>query len=194
MNIYNQISLILFLTYQPFIVAILLMLKNRIKGYTIRHDVISILGAQKFPYGFYFNTAIIVYGLLALSLPLAEYSILENTLLNKIAIIALINCCTALIFAGIFPMHTKKVLHLASSYFVFGGIFAVAVTHALIFYKGVFSYSTLIGYSLIVSTVILVLFFTYLNKKLAHSLPEWLSISFAIIWNSTVTMLIIFKN
>ncbi|MBN1331978.1 DUF998 domain-containing protein [Candidatus Dojkabacteria bacterium] len=187
----TKIFLAIFIIYQPITLFILIQLERRFQGYTIRRDVVSLLGTQEFPYGFIFNLNAVVYGLSALSLALAQYQLLERTLLNQIGFISLLVCCLATASAGIFPMHTRKIPHIISSYFVFGGIFMVAVSHIPIFYQQIFSYSSLILYSGIVAITIVILLSSYLNKKLQHSLPEWMAIFFAILWNTSVSILMI---
>ncbi len=178
----------LFLIYQPIFLYILLKLKRRVRNYKINTHVVSILGAQDFPYRLYFNLSLMIYGFLGLGVPL----VVENMDINIhfIGIVALYLCCIGTILVGIFPMDIHKNLHLFATGVVFIGIFLTGIVFLPIVFNLLNLNFIFSIFNVIIVFLVGSLFFTFVSNRRYHSFFEWYAVLGAILWNFSFCLMV----
>lgn len=178
-----RIVSLLFILYLPVYVFVLLLLKTKIKGYSARLNVVSLLATAKKPWGVVFNFSTILYGLLSFVLPVSLTLALGVSVLSVFGAFLLTLTGIATILVGIFPMNKKGKHHEIVSYLVFSSVIITGLAFIPIFnLNHIFpQYMKLVNIGVIGVTTLLA-FFSYANKQ-TSSVLEWTSLIGTIVWN-----------
>jgi len=192
---YLKFFLMLFAGYLPAYMILVFFLKTKIKKYTMRSHVVSLLATGRKPWGMVFNTTTALYGLLSIILPISVIWILGINIFTILGALSLLTVGWATILVGIFPMDKKAQTHELVSRISFVSVLLVGLIFLWIFNSNNFMLIIKILNILIVIVTIL-LCINAAVKKRTNPVLEWLSFMGTIIWNFllAVSFLIMLAN
>jgi len=177
----QKLALFLFIIYLVIYTCILIILKSKIKGYSIHKHVVSLLGVEKSPFGSIFNLSTIIYGLLSFSMISPLLNQYGNNPLVILGIISLISTGVATILVGIFPMNIPRA-HKFVSYYVFSSVLVTGIIFTPIFITyGLSKFMIWLSIWTILSTFLLSM--VALVEKRTNSFLEWSNLFYTILWN-----------
>ena len=183
MRSYEKYLLILFICYLPLYLTLLLYLRTKIQGYTVRLHMVSVLATSNEPWRSVFNVSTILYGLLSYILPYSLYSIREADTAVTHGVTTLLAAGTATIMIGFFPMDRRFKVHNFIGFLAFlsvlftGGVFFTIFNQGILFSP----LMQLINIAVFVSTFLLGL--SLLFRPEHSSLLEWAAFLCALAWN-----------
>lgn len=175
--------LFLFIGYLPFYLALLLFLKTKIQGYTIRSHMVSYLATSNEPWRSIFNSSTILYGTLSLVLPLTLHDMLGNNRLVALGAAFLLATGAATILVGFFPMDRRIKVHNAVGFLAFFCALLTGIVFFDIFYQGLLFFPLMQAINLAVIGTAIGLGLSLLVRRQISSLLEWILFICTIAWN-----------
>ena len=180
---YDKYFLILFICYLPVYLVLLFYLSTKIRGYTVRVHMVSVLATSDEPWRSMFNISTILYGLLSFVLPYSLYSIRGvDSAVNR-GVNTLLAAGTATILIGFFPMDRQFKVHNVIGFMAFlsvlftGGVFFTIFSQGMLFSP----LMELINFAVFVTTFLLGI--SLLFRPQHSSLLEWVAFLCAMAWN-----------
>ncbi|MFZ2522890.1 MAG: DUF998 domain-containing protein [Minisyncoccia bacterium] len=180
---FSKYFLLLFIIYLPVYVFLLFFLITKIKGYSTKSNVVSLLATAVKPWGPIFNFSTILYGLLSFAVPINLVLTLGVNTLSIFGALLLLTTGTATILVGIFPMNKSDRNHKTVNYIVFSSIIFTGLVFIPIFnLSNIFlPYMKLVNYGALGITVLHSLI-SHIYKRTSPVL-EWSSLIGTIGWN-----------
>jgi len=111
--------LILFISYLPIYLAILIYLRTKIEGYTMRAHMVSFLATSCEPWRSIFNVSTILYGALSFAVPISLKTMNAADSWVSLGTASLLSAGTATILVGCFPMDRRLHIHNAVGFMAF---------------------------------------------------------------------------
>jgi hypothetical protein len=185
--------LILFIGYLPVYLTLLLYLKTKIRGYSMRAHMVSFLATSNEPWRSIFNVSTILYGMLSLVLPASLNSMRGANTTVGWGTASLLAAGTATALVGFFPMDRRIKIHNAIGFLAFFSVLLTGIIFFTIFDQGtLFSpMMEFIDFAVICTTILLGT--SLLLRRQESSLLEWLSFLCALAWNFLFSMLLLTK-
>jgi len=193
MRSYEKYFLILFICYLPLYLALLLYLRTKIRGYTVRQHMVSVLATSEEPWRSMFNVSTILYGALSFVLPFSLYSIHRSDLVVTRGVATLLGAGIATILIGFFPMDRQFKVHNIIGFLAFlsvlftGGVFFTIFSQGMLFSP----LMELINFAVFVTTFLLGI--SLLFRPEHSSLLEWVAFLCALAWNFLLASLLLIK-
>lgn len=185
--------LILFIGYLPLYLILLMYLKTKIQGYSMRDHMVSYLATSNEPWRSIFNASTVLYGGLSLIIPITLNTMLGTDRLVALGAAALLAAGTSTVLIGFFPMDRKLKIHNIIGVFAFLSVLLTGVVFSAIFYRGILFSPVMELINLIVVGTTVLLGISLLLRRQESSFLEWLSVLFTIGWNFLLAVLLLFQ-
>lgn len=180
---YEKYFLILFICYLPLYLSLLLYLRTKIQGYTVRQHMVSVLATSNEPWRSMFNVSTILYGLLSFVLPYSLYSIRDAESVVTRGVMTLLAAGTATILIGFFPMDRRFKVHNVIGFLAFLSVLFTGGVFFTIFSQGMLFSPLLEVINLAVFLTTFLLGISLLFRPQHSSLLEWIAFLCALAWN-----------
>jgi hypothetical protein len=185
--------LILFICYLPVYLALLIYLRTKIEGYSMRAHMVSFLATSNEPWRSIFNTATILYGALSFAVPISLSIRAGTNSWVALGTASLLATGTATVMVGIFPMDRRLKVHNVVGFFAFVSVLLTGIVFFAIFSKGLlFSpLMELVNFAVIGTAILLGL--SLLFRRQESSLLEWICFICTIAWNFLLASLLLVR-
>ncbi len=186
--------LILFVCYLPVYLALLIYLRTKIEGYTMRAHMVSFLATSDEPWRSIFNVSTILYGVLSMAVPLSLKSMVVEA--NSWVILgtgSLLSAGTATVLVGFFPMDRRLKVHNAVGFMAFFSALITGLVFFFLFSQGLlFSpLMEMVNFAVIGTTLLLGL--SLLFHRQESSLLEWIAFICTVAWNFLLAFLLLMR-
>jgi len=185
--------LILFIGYLPLYLVLLMYLKTKIQGYSMRDHMVSYLATSNEPWRSIFNASTVLYGGLSLIVPITLDKMLGTDRLVALGAVSLLAAGTSTVLIGFFPMDRKLKIHNIIGVFAFLSVLLTGVVFSAIFYRGVIFSPLMELINLVVIGTTVLLGISLLLRRQESSFLEWLSVLFTIGWNFLLAVLLLIQ-
>ena len=185
--------LILFIGYLPLYLVLLMYLKTKIQGYSMRDHMVSYLATSNEPWRSIFNASTVLYGGLSLIVPITLDKMLGTDRLVALGAVSLLAAGTSTVLIGFFPMDRKLKIHNIIGVFAFLSVLLTGVVFSAIFYRGVIFSPLMELINLVVIGTTVLLGISLLLRRQESSFLEWLSVLFTIGWNFLLAVLLLLQ-
>jgi hypothetical protein len=183
--------LILFICYLPLYLALLIYLRTKIEGYSMRAHMVSFLATSSEPWRSLFNAATILYGALSFAVPISLKTLVEANSWVGLGAASLLSAGTATVLVGFFPMDRRLKVHNAVGFMAFFSALFAGLVFFILFSQGrLFSpLMELVNFAVLVTTVLLGLSLLFHRKE--SSLLEWIAFLCTLAWNFLLAALLL---
>jgi len=183
--------LILFIFYLPIYLALLIYLRTKIEGYTMRAHMVSFLATSCEPWRSVFNISTILYGVLSFALPISLRTMATANSWVSLGTASLLTAGTATVLVGFFPMDRRLQVHNAVGFLAFFSALFTGIVFFVLFSQGrLFSpLMELVNSAVIGATVLLGL--SLLFHRQESSLLEWIAFLCTVAWNFLLAALLL---
>jgi len=185
--------LILFISYLPLYLVLLMYLKTKIQGYSMRDHMVSYLATSHEPWRSIFNASTVLYGGLSLIIPITLNTMLGTDRLVVLGAVSLLAAGTSTVLIGFFPMDRKLKIHNIIGFFAFLSVLLTGVVFSAIFYQGILFSPLMELINLVVVGTTVLLGISLLLRRQESSFLEWLSVLFTIGWNFLLAVLLLIQ-
>jgi hypothetical protein len=185
--------LILFIGYLPLYLVLLMYLKTKIHGYSMRDHMVSYLATSNEPWRSIFNASTVLYGGLSLIVPITLNKMLGTDRLVALGAASLLAAGTSTVLIGFFPMDRKLKIHNLIGFFAFLSVLLTGVVFSAIFYQGILFSPLMELINLVVIGTTVLLGISLLLRRQESSFLEWLSVLFTIGWNFLLAVLLLIQ-
>jgi len=185
--------LILFISYLPLYLVLLMYLKTKIQGYSMRDHMVSYLATSNEPWRSIFNASTVLYGGLSLIIPITLNTMLGTDRLVVLGAVSLLAAGTSTVLIGFFPMDRKLKIHNIIGFFAFLSVLLTGVVFSAIFYQGILFSPLMELINLVVVGTTVLLGISLLLRRQESSFLEWLSVLFTIGWNFLLAVLLLIQ-
>jgi hypothetical protein len=185
--------LILFIFYLPVYLVLLLYLRTKIQGYSMRAHMVSYLATSSEPWRSIFNASTILYGGLSLIVPLSMNTLFGTERPVTLGTAALLATGTATVLVGFFPMDRRLKIHNIVGFFAFFSALLTGFVFISIFDQGQLYSPLMEGINVAVIGTTLLLGFSLLLRRKVSTLLEWMAFLCTIAWNFLMATLLLLQ-
>ena len=185
--------LILFIFYLPAYLAVVLYLRSKIEGYSMRAHMVSYLAHSSEPWRSVFNVSTMLYGGLSIVVPITLYTLVGPNLPFELGIASLLATGTATILIGLFPMDRRLKVHNIIAFFAFLSALFAGLVFQFIFNQGLLHSSLMEGVNVVMIGITFLLGMSLLFRRQESSLLEWIAFSCTIAWNFLLATLLLLQ-
>lgn len=175
--------LILFICYLPVYLALLIFLRTRIEGYTVRTHMVSYLATACQPWRSVFNGSMILYGALSYVLPASIIKLVGVDSLGFLGAASMLATGTSTVLVGIFPMDNQLKAHNAVAFLAFISLLLTGIVFNGLFQRDLPVSHVMQLVNFIVISMTLLFAISLLLRHRISSLVEWALVICTIAWN-----------
>jgi hypothetical protein len=185
--------LILFICYLPLYLVLLIYLRTKIEGYTMRVHMVSFLATSSEPWRSVFNASTTLYGVLSFAVPLSLKLMVKPDSWIALGTASLLAAGSATILVGFFPMDRRLKIHNAVGFLAFFSVMFTSISFFAIFNQGsLFSpFMEVVNFAVIGTTILLGL--SLLFRRQESSLLESIAFLCTIAWNFMLAALLLIR-
>jgi hypothetical protein len=175
--------LLLFICYLPVYLALVLYLRTKIEGYSMRAHMVSYLAHSSEPWRSIFNVSTALYGGLSIVVPFSLHNLFGTGRPVELGTASLLATGTATVLVGFFPMDRRLKVHNAVAFFAFFSALFAGLVFQSIFNRGVLHSWLMEGVNTAMIGITILLGISLLFRRQESSLLEWIAFSCTIAWN-----------
>ncbi|MGE5374630.1 MAG: DUF998 domain-containing protein [Bacteroidota bacterium] len=185
--------LILFVCYLPLYLALLIYLRTKIEGYSMRDHMVSFLATSSEPWRSIFNAATVLYGALSFAVPFSLKTLVEANSWVGLGAASLLSAGAATVLVGFFPMDKRLKVHNAVGFMAFFSALFAGLVFFVLFSQGkLFSpLMELVNFAVLATTILLGLSLLFHRKE--SSLLEWIAFLCTLAWNFLLAALLLIR-
>ena len=185
--------LILFICYLPVYLSLVIYLRTKIQGYSMRAHMVSYLATSDEPWRSIFNAATILYGGLSFVVPITLNARLGPDHRVTLGTASLLATGFATILVGFFPMDRRLKVHNAVGFFAFFSALFAGFAFLSIFDRGLLYSPLMEGINFAVIGITLLLGISLLFRRQESSFLEWMAFLCTIAWNFLLATLLLIQ-